>query len=158
MIHQASHMQMQHYGTSTHDPADGAQPRAQQDQKPRCPAPECERTFSRQADVKRHLLEQHSPNQITFLCGCCIDKKKPPRFKRMEKLVNHKITFHGHAKSSTIRSCPEPTCQEEPATHRLLFCTEECFQHHMSQAHGISDFAGFMRHYETSGLEATTCK
>lgn len=155
---QASHMQMQHYVTSTYNTAGGAQSFAQQGQSPRCTAPGCKRTFSRQADVKRHFLEQHNPNKITFLCGCCTDKKEPPRFKRMEKLVNHKMTYHRHAKGSPIRSCPETTCQEEPAMHRLLFCTDECLQHHMSQVHGMLDSMELMGHHETSDLEATTCK
>ena len=149
---------MEYCNNSVNNSANGIQPHAQDEQKPGCKVPGCGKTFTRQSDLKRHSEEQHNPDRISYLCGCCKDKQQAPSFKRMEKLLDHKIKFHGHVKGSTIRGCPESTCQAESSTRMLCFCTKEGLQYHMRQAHGNPAPVQLIQQHGPSLSEIMNCK
>jgi hypothetical protein len=132
---QASHSEIDHHRNPTNIPVNTSQPRTQDEQKHVCDKPECGgKLFTRQSDLKRHKDEQHNPEKINFICGCCKDKPKAPSFKRMEKLMDHKNKFHGYVKGARLLHCLEASCQAE-STCVLCFCAEDGLEHHMSQAH-----------------------
>jgi len=127
------------------------------DQKPRCPDRRCGKRFTRQSDLNRHMKEQHNPNLNSFLCGCCEDKQQERSFKRMEKLLDHKVKVHGHMRGSEIKSCPETACQQEFPTRQLLFCTAEGLRQHLAHVHGTPPPEQSTREKRATRWKGSTC-
>lgn len=111
-----------------------AQVKLENDGKFKCNECEGDKTFSRPADLKRHMENIHST--ITYSCGCCTEVQPKHIFKRKDKLLKHKRTVHGYPKEndgSSLMTCIHEDCVNGPDT--VFFCTAEKLQIHMRQAH-----------------------
>ena len=100
-----------------------------------CLFPGCSNTsgFSRQADLKRHLII-HTGDE-PWQCGCCenLGKPKPYRGKRKDNLIQHLRKTH-HA--SSYRECT--VCPRSP-DFGTFFSGSGCVEVHHQQRHRVRD-------------------
>jgi hypothetical protein len=98
-----------------------------------CSFPECKargKSFTRTADLDRHIKEQHKPERRPFVCGNCQLKGARKDFPRKEKLKNHLRTFHEMQEDTH-----EAECCNLNGVKELHFASQSDLERHRSHVH-----------------------
>jgi hypothetical protein len=115
-----------------------------------CDVPDCHRRkFSRQYDLKRHKIEQHSSDTRRYICGPCRQKKVEKPFVRKDKLMTHLRSVH-NMHGSVSRRCSEGPCGTEGTNYEIHFATQPELDQHLIESHKICDAATPESNHEPS--------
>ena len=98
-----------------------------------CNFPTCKpqgKSFTRTADLDRHIKEQHTSEKRPFVCGNCQLKGTKKDFPRREKLKNHLRTFHDMEEDMY-----EAECCNLNGIKELHFASQSDLERHRSHVH-----------------------